>query len=728
MGFGDTFDPAGMLAYSNQLQEMKFRNKLYEMQYSKQERDEHEKSLINAAQLKAWQESAKLQDNALSYADPSRQGGDTPTGGMATPGVNPMATSKMGSPLLGGVLQVESGGRDYDAQGAPLTSPKGAKYAMQVMPSTAAKPGFGIEPAKDDSPAEYNRVGQEYLHALTEKYRDPAKALAAYNAGPERVDAAVAKAGPAWMQLMPEETQKYVPNAMGYAKNSTADASGRTVPPQPGAGGMSPQGQPQHFPNTLDPMKAFAPAPGDTQYDMAGKLMARQEYEKQQQFVQQQQQGVLSNAKPTLDGLLPLYSKKGDNEGFHKALDGIDQMYKGKPNAEMIHQYISEMHNLDVSGKEGTFNWEGPVTPMTLKLAQGKVSPDTMQGLMGAAQSGKSLKISAEGNNINEWKEIKEGEGKVTGPIEDERYRKILSDKELGNPVSKEDAAWANAYKQQAKDKAGAAESGKIEATTNEDPNAFTKWPEDRKAVKYEEVLHGGKPPQFKWRDTAGQNAWESDYAQYVLDKYGKNAGAMSQTAKADFDSDKKSLASLTKGMDAVESFETGAKNSFDFLQTVADDYDRGKYPDVNEFKQIFSKHVGDPKIQAFQNAVETSALEYAKVRVAGGGITSAELSQTAQQKADKLISAADNPEAFKNELAVMRREVEISGDKFKPQRDAIIKRMESGLKGDKPSDDSQKYASFDDVAKAVDSGKITAEEGHKLISDHPEWGKEKKQ
>ena len=35
------------------------------------------------------------------------------------------------------IVQLESGGKDFDQQGRPLTSPAGAKYSAQVMPATA---------------------------------------------------------------------------------------------------------------------------------------------------------------------------------------------------------------------------------------------------------------------------------------------------------------------------------------------------------------------------------------------------------------------------------------------------------------------------------------------------------------------------------------------------------------------------------------------------------------
>lgn len=111
------------------------------------------------------------------------------------------------------VKHIESGGRRFDEKGNLLTSPKGAQGEMQVMPDTATDPGFGVTPAKDASPEELARVGREYLAAMQKRYGETDKALAAYNAGPGAVDAAVKKHGDDWLQHMPEETRNYVAKA-----------------------------------------------------------------------------------------------------------------------------------------------------------------------------------------------------------------------------------------------------------------------------------------------------------------------------------------------------------------------------------------------------------------------------------------------------------------------------------------------------------------------------------
>jgi soluble lytic murein transglycosylase len=123
--------------------------------------------------------------------------------------------------LVGITMQTESGGRRYGKDGQLLTSPKGARGEMQVMPGTQRDPGFGVTPARDDSPEELARVGRDYLRAMVKRYDgDPAKAWAAYNAGPGELDEALMRAkasrtpGASWLTFMPNETQAYVTKNM----------------------------------------------------------------------------------------------------------------------------------------------------------------------------------------------------------------------------------------------------------------------------------------------------------------------------------------------------------------------------------------------------------------------------------------------------------------------------------------------------------------------------------
>lgn len=104
-------------------------------------------------------------------------------------------------------VQSESGGNPN------AVSSKGARGLMQVMPGTSRDPGFGISPS-DGSQQDDVRVGREYLGKMLERYGDPAKAWAAYNAGPGRLDAAIKRGGENWLRLMPRETRNYVARNM----------------------------------------------------------------------------------------------------------------------------------------------------------------------------------------------------------------------------------------------------------------------------------------------------------------------------------------------------------------------------------------------------------------------------------------------------------------------------------------------------------------------------------
>lgn len=132
--------------------------------------------------------------------------------------------------LESALVHQESGGKDFNADGTPVTSVAGAKYAWQVMPSTAANPGFGITPAQSDTPEEYNRVGKELLVKLQEKYSDPMLAVAAYNAGTGTVDKLIAKYGdPRTGAISQDDFISHLPvsktnDAQAYVKSILAKA------------------------------------------------------------------------------------------------------------------------------------------------------------------------------------------------------------------------------------------------------------------------------------------------------------------------------------------------------------------------------------------------------------------------------------------------------------------------------------------------------------------------
>jgi soluble lytic murein transglycosylase len=137
----------------------------------------------------------------------------------------------------------ESNGRQFGADGKPLTSPKGAIGIAQVMPDTAPEAAnlAGLpwdENRYKNDPAYNKALGLAYFQKqLQDNGGDLAKAYAAYNAGPGRLADAVKKAeqsmalakndpaaGRTWLDFMPQETKDYV------AKNMRAFESGQGQP------------------------------------------------------------------------------------------------------------------------------------------------------------------------------------------------------------------------------------------------------------------------------------------------------------------------------------------------------------------------------------------------------------------------------------------------------------------------------------------------------------------
>lgn len=121
--------------------------------------------------------------------------------------------------VWGRMIGQESGGKQFDREGRPLTSPKGAIGVAQVMPGTAPEAaryaGVEFDPNRYRTDPDYNKaLGKAYYQHQLETYGgDPLKAAAAYNAGPNALDRALRHAersGGNYLSYLPSETQKYV--------------------------------------------------------------------------------------------------------------------------------------------------------------------------------------------------------------------------------------------------------------------------------------------------------------------------------------------------------------------------------------------------------------------------------------------------------------------------------------------------------------------------------------
>jgi hypothetical protein len=136
--------------------------------------------------------------------------------------------------LINSVIHAESG---FNAR---AVSPKGAQGLMQLMPHTASQ--LGVANAFD--PKANVEGGTRYLRELLERYNfDLVKALAAYNAGPHRVEQ--------YRGVPPYyETRAYVANIIrdfNRKKRAERKAAGVSLhPSKPSTSQPSPASTPKH--------------------------------------------------------------------------------------------------------------------------------------------------------------------------------------------------------------------------------------------------------------------------------------------------------------------------------------------------------------------------------------------------------------------------------------------------------------------------------------------------
>ena len=128
---------------------------------------------------------------------------------------------------LAAVVLVESGGDPM------ALSPKGARGLWQLMPDTARRYGLIVNAETDQrlDVLRSTRAAAEYLRDLYAEFHDWPLALAAYNAGDEAVQRAMAQTGGTEFSTagsaLPVETREYVPavfNALARFGSGTLKA------------------------------------------------------------------------------------------------------------------------------------------------------------------------------------------------------------------------------------------------------------------------------------------------------------------------------------------------------------------------------------------------------------------------------------------------------------------------------------------------------------------------
>lgn len=330
----------------------------------------------NAAQHRAAFEESKRVFSEFNAQPGGLIAPQGKTGQPEAPGKQPSLTDKIGKPnanatidfeaALNSMWEVESNRQDFK-DGEFVTSKKGARGKSQVMPKTAADPGFGIKPAdlsgsKEQQAAELNRVGKEYLSKMIEKYDgNLAIAYAAYNMGPGAADKWLKSgANPA---DLPKETRDYVGKTMAKYESYVSKKSNMLE-------GQGPQ------------------VAGEPENDLAARVKARAEQYKasaQQQEEKPEKKGLLAETQPDQRSLgtkagevaRNMISLEGISEGQRRRAEAIkekkrisDQQWaemlekSGKPIADFIRDFIKAYGGVTTSQNKTSGRLPTDVTGM----------------------------------------------------------------------------------------------------------------------------------------------------------------------------------------------------------------------------------------------------------------------------------------------------------------------------------------------------------------------------
>lgn len=360
-------------------------------------------------------------------------------------------------------VKQESGGRQFNADGTPLTSPKGAVGVSQVMPTTGPEAAklAGVDWSADKlaNDPEYNQtLGKAYLKAQYQKYQDPVLATAAYNAGPGNVDSALAKAatrGGSYLDYLPTETQKYVSSIHGNQKQSPKEDNNPLagLGKMFGIGSAQAQEQPKTKEGGLLPQTGLfseqtviplltglgAMASSNSPY-LGSALLQGIGAGAQSYLTTQQKQAAIAQTKQETDAIKAEMAKGAFVPGKY----GYMQWVKG-PNGTAYLMPMAEYQELRragrapepafQSGTEGATGTQPYQAPPSGAAAPAPVVEPTAVG-------GAQHPLYDANSHTEAQKEKNKFDATVGGPAYDTNYK--LSEKYIGDVSREADAARAN--------------------------------------------------------------------------------------------------------------------------------------------------------------------------------------------------------------------------------------------------------------------------------------------
>jgi hypothetical protein len=225
---------------------------------------------------------------------------------------------------------------------------------MQVVNATAANPGYGVTPARDNSPQERARVGADYASALHAKYGNDADAAIAYHYGPQVADQWIA--GGRRMDILPSD-------APGYLSKVTSAS-------QSYAGGAKPQGGPMASQPPLGTTSAANAAQSASSKQMADSYKGLSDADASYQ----QSRGALTDMIALAKQMGPLDST------ISKLPDGAHNWDSTVASYDKAHAtFVSNQYNALSAGTDASKGTVNDMVPSSDKPLDTKIHGLTMQ-------------------------------------------------------------------------------------------------------------------------------------------------------------------------------------------------------------------------------------------------------------------------------------------------------------------------------------------------------------
>ena len=124
---------------------------------------------------------------------------------------------------------------------------------------------------------------------------------------------------------------------------------------------------------------------------------------------------------------------------------------------------------------------------------------------------------------------------------------------------------------------------------------------------------------------------------------------------QAEFKASKDALVNMKKSTENFSAFEKSMLKNMDYAVSLSENYKRSEFPPANKVINAVRTKTGDPQVVKFGTALYAAAMEFEKIRTAGTGITSAELSVEAQKKAEQIINAAQTHKQLQAVMEAMK-------------------------------------------------------------------------